>query len=97
MTSTKSVSRKEFEDFFNQTLRPWEFDDLCSNGLPVEGFEDIRREASDQHQFEFPEDGVALYLCGHRASETLGVLALGELLKKKFRPDCFFIPTDNPL
>ncbi|MEI8347887.1 MAG: Nif3-like dinuclear metal center hexameric protein, partial [Pseudomonadota bacterium] len=56
----------------------------------------ITGEASEHHWYDSREEGLALFACGHHASETLGIQALMAATQKKFKIDCFFIPSDNP-
>ena len=58
----------------------------------------ITGEISESKLHEFKELGIAYFACGHYASETFGIKALGEVVKKKFpKLEVKFIDIPNPL
>lgn len=51
-----------------------------------------------EHHFSVAQAlNLNLYPCGHYATERFGIMALGELVAKKFSLDCEFIEMNNPL
>jgi len=58
----------------------------------------ITGEIVEEKLQEFKELGIAYFACGHYASETFGVKALGEVIKKKFpKLEIKFIDIPNSL
>ena len=58
----------------------------------------ITGEISESKLHEFKELGIAYFACGHYATETFGIKALGEIIKKKFpNLEVKFIDVPNQL
>lgn len=57
----------------------------------------ITGELKENHFNIAQEDGLNIYLCGHYATETFGVDALGKETAKKFDLPYEFIKTDCPI
>lgn len=54
-------------------------------------------ELRQRHYTMAQELRLNLYPCGHYATECFGIMALGELLAKRFGLECDFIEMSNPL
>jgi len=54
-------------------------------------------EISENDWFDAKEAGLCLFAGGHNATEEFGVQALMKLLEKKFKVDCEFIKSYNPI
>ena len=54
-------------------------------------------EISENDWFDAKEAGLCLFAGGHNATEEFGILALMKLLEKKFKVDCEFIKSYNPI
>lgn len=54
-------------------------------------------ELRQRHYTMAQELRLNLYPCGHYATECFGIMALGELLAKRFALQCDFIEMSNPL
>lgn len=78
---------------------------LCSGScgdvvpaLPKLGIDTLVCGELRQKHFRMAQEyGLNLYPCGHYATETFGVIALGEIAAKKFALPCDFIEMANPL
>lgn len=57
----------------------------------------ITGEMSEYHWHGARELGINLIAGGHHATERFGVLALGDYLKKKYKLDCQFFDSENPI
>ena len=53
-------------------------------------------EMSEHDWHESQEAGVCMFAGGHHATERFGVLALKDLLEKKFSLETIFIDSPNP-
>ncbi len=53
-------------------------------------------EMSEHDYHESRESGIHMFAGGHNATERFGVLALKELIEKKFKIECIFIDSENP-
>ncbi|MBA4138510.1 MAG: Nif3-like dinuclear metal center hexameric protein [Opitutus sp.] len=66
--------------------------------LPALGIDTLITGELREEWFNFAqENNLNVFLCGHYATETLGVKALAAELAKKFRLPWVFIDTENPL
>ena len=54
-------------------------------------------EISENDWFDAKEAGLCLFAGGHNATEEFGIQALMKLLEKKFKVDCEFIKSYNPI
>lgn len=43
------------------------------------------------------ESGVPYLVCGHHATERLGIRALGQWIEETLGIECIFVDDDNPL
>lgn len=57
----------------------------------------ITGEVREQHYHLAVEKGVVTFVCGHHATETCGIRALGELVAREFGVACEFINSYCPL
>lgn len=57
----------------------------------------VTGEAQERTTHEARESGTACFVCGHYATETLGIRALGETLERSAGLETFFIEDENPL
>ncbi len=57
----------------------------------------ITGEMSEHDWHESKEYGIHMFAGGHYATEQFGIQALMEKVKAKFKIDCEFIPSENPV
>jgi len=57
----------------------------------------VSGEVSERTTHEAREAGVTYLACGHHATETLGIRALGDRLAAQLPLETFFIDEDNPV
>lgn len=57
----------------------------------------ISGEATERTTHLARESGVPFLVCGHHATERLGVRALGQWIQKKYGLECTFVDDDNPI
>jgi dinuclear metal center YbgI/SA1388 family protein len=55
----------------------------------------ITGESKHEHHHLAKEGGLSVIYCGHYHSETLGVMALGRALEKKFGVECVFLDVET--
>lgn len=66
--------------------------------LPATGIDTLITGELREEWFNFAQEHrLNVFLCGHYATETLGVKALAAELARRFRLPWVFIETDNPL
>lgn len=54
-------------------------------------------EAAERTTHFARESGVPYLVCGHHATERLGICALGEYIEKELGLECIFVDDDNPI
>jgi dinuclear metal center YbgI/SA1388 family protein len=54
-------------------------------------------EISENDWFDAKEAGLCLFAGGHNATEEFGILTLMKLIEKKYKVDCYFLKSDNPI
>lgn len=70
----------------------------CVGELAAVGADTLVCGELSQYHFTMAQElGLNLYPCGHYATERFGVMALGEIVAKKFGLKCSFIEMRNPL
>lgn len=57
----------------------------------------ISGEAAERTTHLARESGVPFFVCGHHATERLGIQALGEWIEKQWAIECVFVDDDNPI
>lgn len=72
------------EDFFDEAI--------C---LGAQAY--ISGEATERTTHLARESQTPYFVCGHHATERLGIRALGEWLKQQYGLDCIFVDDENPI
>ncbi len=57
----------------------------------------ISGETSEHDWSDSIEAGITTFSCGHIATETFGIINLMKLIEKKFKVECIFIKSSNPI
>ena len=57
----------------------------------------ISGEAAERTTHLARESGVPFFVCGHHATERLGIQALGDWIEKQWAIECIFVDDDNPI
>ncbi len=69
------------------------FEDAITVGAQVY----ISGEAAERSTHMARESGVPYLVCGHHATERLGIRALGQWIEETLGIECIFVDDDNPL
>ena len=57
----------------------------------------ISGEATERTTHLARETGIPYLVCGHHATERLGIQALGQWLQKTQNLECIFVDDENPI